>query len=275
MISIRKYHIIYLVKKKTPKFFETDLDFEIAKYDQVAEKEEAFFLNFGYLQNELDGLAPQHRPPYLEYYKAIELLASEKSVVLELGAGTGRHSLAVTRSQAKYYALDVSRKSLEILAKRTNGYANLLIGNMTEIPLQNNSIDLIVMNGCWSYAKFEDWSAEIRRVLRPGGSVILLDSLNHNIIFRTNRFYRYLSGHRTKNSLKNMPRLSRIWKLTNNFANHKFKSFGTLLFIYQPIRLITGSKKAIKIIYDFDRLFPNNRFAFKFLLVLENHIKQN
>ena len=46
---------------------------------------------------------------------------------------------------------------------------------------------------------------EIYRVLKPGGFVIIVDSLNNNPIYKFNRYLHYLRDNRSKDTLQRIP----------------------------------------------------------------------
>ena len=144
---------------------------------------------------------------------------------------------------------------------------------MEKIPLADNSMDVVVSCGSLSYGDPEKVNAEIMRVLRPGGSVILLDALNHNLIYRFNRWIKYKLGHRTISTLKRMPTLYRIDEIQENFLNSNIKFYGSFLWLTLPIENILGSGIACKLNSFLEAKWPPRRQAHKFLFVGLGHKK--
>jgi ubiquinone/menaquinone biosynthesis C-methylase UbiE len=93
-------------------------------------------------------------------------------------------------------------ESLALCIKKYPRIVNSLCADMKSIPVPENSFDFIVANGALSYGDYHLISNEILRVVKPHGSVIFMDSLNHNPTYRTNRFIRSLVGSRTRISTK-------------------------------------------------------------------------
>jgi SAM-dependent methyltransferase len=94
--------------------------------------------------------------------------------VLDLGCGVG-HLLAWLglHVPARYHGLDLSQNSLR-RARTAAGIRDLAVGDALRLPFRDASYDGVVCNG--SAHHFPDVPAalrEIRRVLRPGGHVVL------------------------------------------------------------------------------------------------------
>ena len=96
--------------------------------------------------------------------------------VLDLGAGIGRHALALARAGLRVSALDASEQSVKVIGLAA-GAAGLEIdvrqGAMTELPFADASFDHVLS---WNVIYHGDEGvvartlAEVRRVLRPGGT---------------------------------------------------------------------------------------------------------
>ena len=103
--------------------------------------------------------------------------------VLDIGAGGGTDTLiaaGMTGSTGKVYGLDMTRAMQQRLAHNieTMGitHAEVLPGNAEEIPLPDDSIDVITSNGVLNLVPDKPKAvAEMFRVLRPGGRVQITD----------------------------------------------------------------------------------------------------
>ena len=251
----------------------SDLEKEIKKYSEVAKKELFEIRNSESLSIGIDRIPEKHQQPFLEYYHAISELIYPGIEVLELGAGTGIHSSLTVELGAKLTALDISSESLEVLSYKLGGKVKLLCADMNSIPLPDDSFDLVISCGSLSYGNPNTVYQEVMRLLKPGGSIIFLDTLNHNWIYSLNRYKHYIQGRRTFSSLKWMPRMKLLGKYESRFQNSQVKFYGKLLWLYGFLQLVLTQKRADVILRSIDgsRLFK--RSAFKFLLVCNNLIK--
>lgn len=105
-------------------------------------------------------------------------------VVLDVGAGTGLLALALAPRVAKVCAIDISPAMLERLAMKaaTANLANVetAAANAVSLPLADESATLVVSNYCYHHLADDDKErgiAEVFRVLRPGGRVVIGDMM--------------------------------------------------------------------------------------------------
>jgi SAM-dependent methyltransferase len=212
------------------------------------------------------------RPPYIAYEKKIADLIQPGSRVLELGAGTGLHTLGVLRAGADLVASDISPNALRLLELRFRqipGQLTTVVADMENLPFEASSFDSIVCAGALSYGDPHVVDAEIRRVLRPGGTLICVDSLNENPVYRMNRWVHWLCGNRSKSTLRRMPNLSRIEALGVGFSDVNVQFFGGLTFVMPVLARLLGADAARLVSDRFDRLCGVRRSAFKFVFVAE------
>lgn len=111
--------------------------------------------------------------------------------VLDLGAGTGRLAVLLAPRAKFMRAFDVSEEMLRVCRSRfeASGLSNwnVDIADHRQLPIPNYSADLAVSGWSVSYlavwnpktwrAELEKWLAEMQRVLRPGGFIVLYESL--------------------------------------------------------------------------------------------------
>lgn len=211
------------------------------------------------------------RKPYLCYEAKIAELLGPGKCVLELGSGSGTHTYALLQTGAKVVASDISPNSLRLLSKRFSNCINLetVVADMESLPFDVNSFDAVTIAGSLSYGDPQIVDSEIIRVLRPGGTLICVDSLNHNPIYRINRWIHFLRGKRSKSTLKRMPNLRRIQKLQSKFADCQVKYFGALTFAMPIVERLLGDNNAKVLSDKFDSFIAVRRSAFKFVLVAE------
>lgn len=112
---------------------------------------------------------------------AFELTGKER--VLDLGTGTAHTALAFAPRVAEVVGLDLTEDMLRAGAAlaRERGIENVELkqGNAEAIPFGDESFDIVVARQCPHH--FADVALAIRealRVLRPGGQLLVLDSIS-------------------------------------------------------------------------------------------------
>ena len=117
------------------------------------------------------------------YYERPEMLRLTGDVtgrrILDAGCGSGPLSAALRANGAAVTGFDVSAAMVDLARQRLGEDADLHVADLGEpLPFADAEFDDVVASLVLHY--LEDWSgplAELRRVLRPGGRLIL--SVNH------------------------------------------------------------------------------------------------
>jgi len=112
------------------------------------------------------------RPGYLQ--EAVDwMLEGVDGMVLDLGAGTGKLTEAVLHSGHRAIAVDPDPVMLATFELHVPGVRPLR-GSAEQIPLEDASVDAVVVGQAWHWFDADKASAEIARVLRPGGRLGLI-----------------------------------------------------------------------------------------------------
>lgn len=255
---------------KIKKNFQSE-NFDKLNYDNVARIEMALPLNKLKQKSGISSMDEIFKPPFELFYKLIQQNIKKDMVVLELGAGTGQHTGELVLTGASVFILDISEESLKVAKMKFPEIGRTILANMNSIPLAENSVDAIVSCGSLSYADPLKTNSEIDRVLKPGGILIVLDSLNHNPFYRFNRFIRFLFRMQSKDSIKRIPNLTRINHLRGYFLFSSLSYFGSYLWLTFLIKKIIGDSFGVKINNLLEKKFPSDKNAFKFVLICKNH----
>ncbi len=213
------------------------------------------------------------RAPYLYYQAMIAAMVRPDQAVLELGSGTGSHTLTLARSGAHVTATDISPHSLAYLERCLADQGvnvGTQVADMEALPFADNSFDVVACAGSLSYGDPVQVDSEMRRVLRPGGSFICVDSLNHNPVYRLNRLIHCYRGNRTRSTLERMPDLARIEQMSRMFQASKVRFFGGLSFAMPLVARFVGQERSSRFSDGFDRYMNVRRSAFKFVLAAQN-----
>ena len=105
--------------------------------------------------------------------------------VADLGAGEGTLSQLLAKRAHKVIAVDISERMVEVgthLAKE-HGFTNLeyRLGDLEKPPIAESSIDLAVFSQALHHASSPHKAiVAARRILRPGGRLVILDLLAHS-----------------------------------------------------------------------------------------------
>ena len=210
------------------------------------------------------------RTPYDYYEENLKNLIQSHWNILEVGSGNGVHTQKLIESNANIIASDISQNSLKVLKKnykKTNTKLKTVKADIEKLPFSNESFDLVASAGSLSYGDSFTVDNEIKRVLKPGGIFICVDSLNNNPIYRFNRYVNYLKGGRSKITLKNMPSIKRIKRMKELYSNIEVRYFGSISYFMPLISVIFGEKKSKNISDYIDNIFKIKKSAFKFVLI--------
>ncbi|HEX5834049.1 MAG TPA: class I SAM-dependent methyltransferase [Pyrinomonadaceae bacterium] len=126
----------------------------------------------------------------LEY--AFHLLGDVRGkTILEYGCGNGENTVVLANRGAKIIALDISAELLAIARKRleANGChdVDLLIGSAHDLPLADESVDIIFGMAILHHLDLHLASHEVLRVLKKGGRGIFEEPTRNSKLVRTVR----------------------------------------------------------------------------------------
>jgi SAM-dependent methyltransferase len=98
--------------------------------------------------------------------------------VLELGCGAGQFGLSLVRSGARVTGIDNSAKQLEFARANVGDRMKLVHGSAESLPFEDASFDLAgTLRTLHHVHRPELVVAELARVVRPGGRVLVIDQI--------------------------------------------------------------------------------------------------
>lgn len=157
-------------------------------YELLAKKipaQEWQFMNYGYVPNANEKpfdlkLPPETQKYSLQMYHYLALKSDvEGKHVLEVGSGRGggaKHVASALKPKS-YVGMDLAQNAVD-LANEIHNAPNLqfIQGSAEAIPLQDNTIDVLLnVESCHAYGSVDNFLSEVRRVLKPGGYLLLVD----------------------------------------------------------------------------------------------------
>jgi ubiquinone/menaquinone biosynthesis C-methylase UbiE len=209
------------------------------------------------------------RQPYLKYEDLIRKNIKPKHNVLELGSGEGRHTKSLLETGANIVATDISADCVSFLKLRFANYNNLIVStaDIELIPFPDSFFDVVCCAGSLSYGDPSQVYKEVLRVLKKDGDFLVIDSLNHNPVYRINRWVRSIRGDRSNSTLINMPDVLLINAYCSNFSSHSISYYGSIAYALPFLSFLFGEETAYKISSRFDDFIGVYKSAFKFVLL--------
>ena len=125
-------------------------------------------LSFGSAAAAYERGRPSYPPEAIDW-----LLPHTAQKVLDLGAGTGKLTTRLVERGLEVVAVDPISEMLELL-RASLPETRALLGTAEEIPLEDNSVDAVLVAQAWHWVDPERAIPEIARVLRPGGRLGLV-----------------------------------------------------------------------------------------------------
>ena len=125
-------------------------------------------LSFGSAAAAYERGRPSYPPEAIDW-----LLPRGARQVLDLGAGTGKLTTRLVERGLEVVAVDQIPDMLEVL-RSSLPETRALLGTAEEIPLEDNSVDAVLVAQAWHWVDPERAIPEVTRVLRPGGRLGLV-----------------------------------------------------------------------------------------------------
>ncbi len=156
-------------------------DSELGKKEQVTQMFDAISGNYDGLNRVISfGIDIKWRK------KVLQLVAAKNpKTILDIATGTGDLAILMAQTSAeKIVGLDLSPGMLEIgktkiLTKNLSEKIEMVIGDSEKLPFEDNSFDAItVAFGIRNFETLEKGLAEIKRVLKPTGIFVVLETSN-------------------------------------------------------------------------------------------------
>lgn len=173
--------------------------------------------------------------PYLLPFLDLESMRGKK--VLEIGLGSGFTLQRIAKVAEECFGLDISGETIRLNQARKDHLdlkANLIRASATDIPLADNSVDIVVTIGCLHHIPdIQKAVGEIHRVLKPAG------------ILKGMVYYR--NSYRFRVYIPLVRRFSRHWRgkswqeCVNEMYDGKGNPYG-MVYSKAEVRRLLGSK---------------------------------
>ena len=132
--------------------------------------------------------------------KIVKILKSKNpSTILDVATGTGDLAIAMAKTNAqKIIGLDISKGMLDvgiekIKDRNLNNTIEMVIGDSENLKYENDFFDAVTVSfGVRNFESLDSGLSEIFRVLKPNGSLVILETSNPTK-FPFKQFYRFYS----------------------------------------------------------------------------------
>ncbi|MGI8669281.1 MAG: class I SAM-dependent methyltransferase [Aridibacter sp.] len=140
---------------------------------------------------------------------------------LDIGCGTGNYTIALNQNGFDFIGVEPSTEMLE-KAKAKNSKVEWKLGKSENIPLENETVDGILATLTIHHWKdFDKSFAELNRVLKPNGRLVIFTSTNEQM---NGYWLNYYFPKMLKDSTDQMPKFEVIQK---NLFNNGFEIIET------------------------------------------------
>lgn len=106
--------------------------------------------------------------------------------ILDLGCGNGRIAEVIDEIKGQYVGMDVSSKLVE-QAQKLHPNQEFVVGSMMQLPFEDASFDHVMMIASFHHIPSRAYRAqvlkEVRRILKPGGFLIMTNWNLHQLKF--------------------------------------------------------------------------------------------
>jgi len=255
---------------------------EIEYYNEKAKKQ------LGNLQEEKKEIDFEGFSPFvLSSYKFLQDFLKDKckgKKVLDYGCGNGIHSVCLSEISTEVVGVDLSEPSLKIAQQRVRqagieNKAKFILMDCEKLDFPDNSFDIIFDGGTFSSLDLKKVFPELRRVLKPGGFLIGIETLGHNPLTNLKRRFNKKSGKRTEWAASHIFQMQDFKEAKKYFNKTEAYFFHLISWITFPFLNLPGGKILLKLFEKIDHflifLFPFLRkYSFKIVFILQKTKRQ-
>ncbi|MDV8021106.1 class I SAM-dependent methyltransferase [Rhodococcus sp. IEGM 1330] len=129
--------------------------------------------SFGAVADVYESARPEYPSAAVEWLLEPALGAGRRPLVADVGAGTGKLTRIITAAGCDAVAVDPDPAMLDALRVAVPGVP-AHVGTAESLPLDDGSVDAVLLGQAWHWVEPVAASREIGRVLRPGGTLGLI-----------------------------------------------------------------------------------------------------
>ncbi|MDP8206371.1 MAG: class I SAM-dependent methyltransferase [Candidatus Electryonea clarkiae] len=197
--------------------------------------------------------------------------------ILDYCCGKGEFSILPALRGARVEGIDISDKSIEIANARADYWkvsdrTNFQAMDAENLDFQDKSFDIILSYSSLSYLDLDRTYAELSRVLKNDGFIVIIDTLGHNPVLNMNRRKYIKAGKRQQFHYDHILKFKDIILARKYFKVTSVLYFDLLVLVSYPFRKLPGFKVLYWMLRTIDKMIlkisPVNRLAFKVVFSL-------
>jgi ubiquinone/menaquinone biosynthesis C-methylase UbiE len=256
-------------------FMSDKTNIEASFYNQKASGFVAEDLSYKDVFNSNDRLLRQAHICY-ETQVRNELNEKKSGHILDYGCGAGLKNFAFADSYWKIFGIDISDVSISLaqkMAKERRVNAEFLVMDCEEMLFAGSFFDIILDYASFSSLDMKKALPQIYRVLKPGGTLIAIETFGHNPITNLKRWISMLTGRRTKWATSHIMKKKDWDIISRNFSDFRIYYFGFFVIFLGPLGkfcpeiLLKIFEGADTILFKWRFL---RKFAFRTVVVMKN-----
>ncbi len=170
------------------------------------------------------------RAPY-QYYEEKLPLPKIGANFLDLGCGTGTHSIFAARLGYNVTGIDISKKSIEAASQsadffQVKNHCSFLTTEAAEFLKNSQQFDVIFTSGSLYYFDIEKIIPLIKEKLKSGGHFFCVETNGSNWFLNKIRKIRYSPNERDQRTTEHLLKLEDVIYLQDEFPNSEVNYFG-------------------------------------------------
>jgi len=187
--------------------------------------------------------------------------------ILDYGCGNGINTVWLAKYKGEVVGIDLSEKSLDVAKERIKEQGLESMVKFLPIDCENmtfpdNYFDIIFDGGTFSSLDLNKAFPELKRVLKPHGFLIGIETLGHNPFTNFKRKINKLFGKRTKWASEHIFKMKDLKEAKKYFQKKETHFFHLISWIAFPFLKLPGGKILLRILEKIDSFFL---FIFPFL----------
>jgi ubiquinone/menaquinone biosynthesis C-methylase UbiE len=255
---------------------------EIEYYDKQAEKWSVESPDKKW-QGDFEGFNPHLLRSYSFCYYLLEKYFQDKKI-LDYGCGNGVHSIFLAKLGKEVVGIDLSQSSLRIAKERAKragfeGKTEFLVMDCENTQFSDNSFDAVFDGGTFSSLDIKKALPELARILKPGGSLIGIETFGHNPLVNLKRRLNKRSGKRTEWAAEHIVRMKNLEEAKKYFDKTETNFFHLVSWIVFPLLRFPGFNYLLKLFERGDRMLLKlpflKKYAFKIVFIFSSPKKND